>query len=83
MHHHEYLSGRRVVDAADEGIEPLAVDANKTCRILGIGKTLLWELTASGQLESFMIGRRRLWTMAGLKAFVARRLAAEAAGGAA
>ncbi len=47
--------------------EPLAYSIAETCRVVGVGKTTVYELIAAGQLESVMIGRRRLIKAASLK----------------
>jgi excisionase family DNA binding protein len=41
-------------------------------RLLGIGKTKLYELVATGDLETIRIGRRTLIMQASIDAFVAR-----------
>ncbi len=38
----------------------LAISVNQTSKILGIGKTKIYELIEDGELESVKIGRRRL-----------------------
>lgn len=60
-------------------LDPLVVRPKTAWRMLGCGATLGYELIAGGELESFKIGRSRRITVASIKAFVARRLAAESA----
>jgi excisionase family DNA binding protein len=57
-------------------IEPLVVDPQAAQRMLACGRTHLYELLAAGELDSFKDGRSRKITVASIKAFVARQLAA-------
>ena len=57
-------------------LEPLAVAPKQACRLLGVGHTRLYQLIAAGQLESYRDGRARRIPMAGIRARIARLLAA-------
>ena len=46
--------------AASAAPEPEAIDVPAACRVLGISRTKLYDLLASGALPSVKIGRRRL-----------------------
>lgn len=46
---------------------------------LGIGKSMTYELLASGELESITIGRRRIIPESAIRSFFAARLAASRA----
>jgi excisionase family DNA binding protein len=46
---------------------------------LGVGRSTIYELIASGELRTLKIGRRTLITVESQDALVARRLAKEAA----
>lgn len=46
------------------------VDSNRAAELLGISPRSLFELHATGKLPSLTIGRRRLFDLADLKAFV-------------
>ncbi|CAB4583168.1 MAG: helix-turn-helix domain-containing protein [Actinobacteria bacterium] len=49
---------------------PLAFGLDDAAQMLGIGRTKLRELIASGKLPSFQVGRRRLVSEADLREFV-------------
>jgi excisionase family DNA binding protein len=67
------LSGGSTVD------EPFAVRPSKAWRLLDCGNTHGYELLAAGELESYRDGRSRRITMRSIKAYIARRLAADRA----
>lgn len=56
----------------DLGPLPLLVDVGEAARLLGLGRTKVFELLASGDLESVVVGRRRLVPTAALVEFVTR-----------
>src|SRR5690606_23770402 len=53
--------------------DALAYSLDQAASRLGIGKTMLEELVAAGQITSMKIGRRRLVSRAALEAFIARQ----------
>ena len=59
---------------AAERVAALAVGAAEAARLLGVGRRLLSRLTASGDLVSVKIGRRRLYRVADIEAFLAERV---------
>jgi hypothetical protein len=61
-------------DASD--VEPLVVKPKTAWKLLRCGNTRGYELLARGELQSFKDGRSRKITVASIKAFVARQLAA-------
>jgi hypothetical protein len=56
--------------------EPLLVRPRTAWRMLGCGNTRGYALLASGDLESFLDGRARKITIASIRAYVARKIAA-------
>jgi len=72
------MSERRP-DLAD--VEPLVVKPKVAWAMLGCSNTRGYELLAAGELESYKDGRSRKITVASIKAFVGRRLAASSSGG--
>jgi excisionase family DNA binding protein len=60
--------------AARVSVEPLVA-----AEMLGIGRTMVFELLRRGDLPSYTIGRRRLIPVAAIERFVEERVAAEAA----
>ncbi len=61
--------------------EPLAVRIPDAVRITGIGRSKLYELIASGDLETIKIGRCTLVTVDALKALLAKARADSYKGG--
>lgn len=55
-----------------ELIEPISVRIPEACRLTGIGRSKLYELIASGELEVIKIGAMTLVPMAGLRNLIAR-----------
>lgn len=55
------------------GIEPLAVRIPQAAQMIGVGKSTLYELIASGEIETVKIGRSTLVLTEGLKLFVSKR----------
>jgi len=58
-------------------LKPLLVSVEKAADMLGIGRTLCYQLIACGELESVVIRGRRLIPVAVLHAYI-RRLMEEA-----
>jgi len=51
-------------------VEPICASVNDTARILGIGRTKVYELINAGRLETVKIGRRTLVRTASIRAVV-------------
>lgn len=65
------------VEREPDGIEPLVVRPRVAKRMLGDKENEgLWVLINTGELESYLDGRARLITVASIKGYVARQLAA-------
>lgn len=58
-------------------LKPLAVPPAEAARLLGIGRTRLYEELVSGAIPSFLLGRRRLIRLAALEAWMAAREASQ------
>ena len=56
-------------------VEPICVRVNDAARMIGIGRTKLYELISSGELETVKIGKATRITTASLHRLVERRLA--------
>ena len=56
--------------------EPLIVSPRRARTLLDIGNTRLYELLGSGELESFKAGKSRKITVASIKDYIARKVAA-------
>ena len=55
--------------------EPICVRVNDAARMIGIGRTKLYELIASGELETIKIGKATRITTASLHKLVERHRA--------
>ena len=61
-------------------VTPLAVPPQMAGHMLSLSQSEVYERMRSGELESYQDGRARRVTMASIHAYMARRLAASAAG---
>lgn len=60
--------------------DKLLLSAEQAAEMLAIGRSKVFEMMASGELESFTIGRRRVLPVAGLREFVERQRQGQAEG---
>ena len=51
-------------------VEPLAVSVTRAAQLLGIGRTITYELIKCGKLETANIGRRNIVRMSSIKRLV-------------
>jgi hypothetical protein len=71
-----------ITDQSDPAIEPLVVRPRAAKKMLGnCSDDELYRKIGNGELESYLDGRRRLITVASIKADIARKLAAAAVRG--
>lgn len=61
-------------------LQPLAVAPSEAARLMGIGRTLVYEEIASARLRSAKIGKRRLITVEAIKDWLKAREAENASG---
>ncbi|MFK3641732.1 MULTISPECIES: helix-turn-helix domain-containing protein [Pseudomonas] len=54
-------------------ISPLSVGVDESARLIGVARSMMYELLARGDLQSFKIGRRRLILVKDLEAFIDRQ----------
>ena len=59
-----------------ESTAPLAHRIHDACQRLGVGRSKLYELIASGEISTFKVGTRTLIPEAELRRFVSSRTAA-------
>jgi excisionase family DNA binding protein len=57
---------------------PLLVKPSSACKLLGCGRTRLYELLKARELQSFRDGRSRKITMDSIHRYIERRLATSA-----
>jgi len=53
-------------------MEPMLLHVDEAGRILNLGRSKVWQLVASGELETVQIGRSRRVPLAALEAFIER-----------
>jgi len=56
-------------------VEPICVRVNDAARMIGVGRTKLYELISNGELETIKIGKATRITMASLHNLVERHRA--------
>jgi len=61
------------IERMAQSVEPLAVRIPLAAQMLGIGKSTLYEMIASGEIETIKVGRSTLVPTDSLRAFLARR----------
>lgn len=54
-------------------ISPLSVGVDESARLIGVARSMMYEILARGDLQSFKIGRRRLILVKDLEAFIDRQ----------
>ncbi|MGE0721666.1 MAG: helix-turn-helix domain-containing protein [Novosphingobium sp.] len=59
--------------SAQQSVEPICVRVNDAARMIGIGRTKLYELIASGEINTVKIGKATRITTASLHALVNRQ----------
>jgi len=62
-----------------QDITPLAVGVQEAARMLGVGRTSLYQLVQQKRIASFSIGARRLFKRAELERFVEQEASKHAA----
>ena len=55
-------------------VEPICVRINDAARMIGVGRTKLYELISSGELETVKIGKATRVTTASLRDLVRRQV---------
>lgn len=51
-------------------MDPISVTTAEACRMIGIGKTTLWRLIGSGELETARIGGRVLIPVSSIRSLI-------------
>jgi excisionase family DNA binding protein len=57
-----------------QSVEPICVRVNDAARMIGVGRTKLYELISSGELETVKIGKATRVTTASLRVLVRRHV---------
>lgn len=54
-------------------ISPLSVGVEDGARLIGVARSMFYEILARGEIESFKLGRRRLVLVKELEAYINRQ----------
>ncbi len=54
-------------------INPLSVGVEDGARLIGVARSMFYEILARGEIESFKLGRRRLVLVKELEAYINRQ----------
>ncbi len=66
---------------AEAELQPRAVDAAVAAKLLGVGRSTVYTLTASGELPQVHIGKAARWLVSDLDALLARKRTGEVSSG--
>lgn len=55
-----------------QSIPALALGIDEAARVIGVARSMLYEIVARGEIESFKLGRRRLILVKTLDAYINR-----------
>ncbi|MBE5073364.1 helix-turn-helix domain-containing protein [Erythrobacteraceae bacterium E2-1 Yellow Sea] len=58
---------------APPSVEPICVKVKEAARMIGVGRTKLYELIASGEIEAIKLGKSTRITTASLRELVMRQ----------
>ena len=61
--------------SGQQSVEPICVRVNDAARMIGVGRTKLYELISSGELETIKLGKATRVTTASLHKLVERHRA--------
>jgi hypothetical protein len=73
------MLAEKMMSICNTEVEPLAVKPRMAWQLLQCSNTRGYELLNSGELESYRDGGSRKITVASIKSYIARRIAAERA----
>jgi excisionase family DNA binding protein len=71
------IDRRQNSSSKEHSMQPLLVSIDEGARIVGLGRTMLYQLIAKNQIKSVKIGRARRIVLTDLEAYI-ERLRAEA-----
>jgi excisionase family DNA binding protein len=54
-------------------LNPISVGVDEAARLIGVARSMLYEMIARGDIQTFKLGRRRLVRVKTLEAFVRRQ----------
>ena len=54
-------------------LSPICVGVDEAARLIGVARSMLYEMISKGDIQTFKLGRRRLIRVKTLEAFVRRQ----------
>jgi excisionase family DNA binding protein len=54
-------------------VKPLSVGIEDAARLIGVARSMFYEIVSRGEIESFKLGRRRLVLVKELEAYINRQ----------
>lgn len=54
----------------NSSMNPISVGVDEAARLIGVARSMFYEIIARGEIETFKVGRRRLVHVKALEAFV-------------
>ena len=54
-------------------LSPICVGVDEAARLIGVARSMLYEMISNGDIQTFKLGRRRLIRVKTLEAFVRRQ----------
>ena len=57
----------------NSSLSPISVGVDDAARLIGVARSMLYEMIARGDIQTFKLGRRRLVRVKTLEAFVKRQ----------
>lgn len=54
-------------------LNPICVGVDEAARLIGVARSMLYEMISKGDIQTFKLGRRRLIRVKTLEAFVRRQ----------
>lgn len=54
-------------------LNPICVGVDEAARLIGVARSMLYEMISNGDIQTFKLGRRRLIRVKTLEAFVRRQ----------
>jgi excisionase family DNA binding protein len=57
----------------NSSLDPISVGVDDAARLIGVARSMFYEMIASGEIDTFKLGRRRLVRVKTLEAFIKRR----------
>ncbi len=57
----------------NSSLAPISVGVDDAARLIGVARSMFYEMIASGDIQTFKLGRRRLVRVKTLEAFIKRQ----------